>query len=89
MKQAGLCFIGRSKLEEKEGGRLGKMDGTTSALGTEILSLRPACPQSVSKGGVVCWFLLDIVRDHRPGESREYLGQSAYQVFCFCDDLNY
>jgi hypothetical protein len=47
------------------------MEGT-SVLGAEILSLRPPCPQSVSKGGVIWCFLLDVVRDHRSGGSREH-----------------
>jgi hypothetical protein len=40
----------------------------------EDLSLRPTSPWSISKGGVICWFLLDMVRNHRPRGSREHSG---------------
>jgi hypothetical protein len=54
------------------------MEGTTTALGADIHLLRPTCPQSVSRGGDICWFLLDKARDHRPGGSRGHLGQFAH-----------
>jgi hypothetical protein len=54
-----------------------KDDGRTPSAHIEHHSLRPASPWSVSKGGVICWFLLDMVRDPRPGGSREHTGQVA------------
>jgi hypothetical protein len=50
---------------------------TTSAPIAEHLSLRPASPYHVSKGGVICWFLLDMVKDQRPAGRREHTGQFA------------
>jgi hypothetical protein len=53
MRQSRVVFYREEKREQKEGGRVGKMEGTSSVFGAEILSLRLACPQSVSKEGVI------------------------------------
>jgi hypothetical protein len=37
-------FYREEKREQKEGGRVGKMEVIASALGAEILSLRQSCP---------------------------------------------
>jgi hypothetical protein len=70
MKQSRSMFYreeqtgGERRLEMKDDGR------TPSAPMAEHLSLRPASPYSVSKGGVICWFLWDMVRDQIHGGSR-------------------
>jgi hypothetical protein len=78
MKQSRSMFYreeqtgGERRSEMKDDGR------TPSAPMAEHLSLWRPSPYSVSKGGVICWFLLDMVRDPRPGGSREHAGQFAY-----------
>jgi hypothetical protein len=77
MKQSRSMFYreeqtgGEKRLELKDHRR------TPSVPIAEHLSLRPPNPESVSKGGVIYWFLLDMVSDHRPGVSREHTGQFA------------
>jgi hypothetical protein len=61
---------GGRRTETRDDGR------ATSAPGAD-LSLTPSGPYSVSKGGVICWFLLHMVRDPRPGGSREHSGKFA------------
>jgi hypothetical protein len=77
MKQSRSMFCKEEQIRGERRSEMKDDRSTTSAPIAEHLSLRPASPYHGSKGGVICWFLFDMVRDHRPAGSREHTGQFA------------